>query len=182
MQQNIPVLHPSNTVQISQASDILWRRRRLHARTISSPATLLCIWSCCYIYIKIFGHYAFEDTPTLTCFNIQDLIPPQFYPLITINISYISSLSIKKEENSPYHLFVGSRCMFLFQNIDKIHGIKERHIWHPYNQMKNQLFYITSQLFPHLFGTQMYAVSKMWNEFIETVSNSPSTPGPPWSE
>lgn len=84
----IPVLHPSNTIQISQASDVLWRRRRIHSRTICAIATLLSIWCCGYIYIYICRHYAFKNTPTLASFyvyNLLDCITIKFF-LITVLI------------------------------------------------------------------------------------------------
>lgn len=69
----VPVFHPSNTIQVSQASVILrWRAREL-ARAVRPPATLLCIWRGGRIHIYVIRQEALKDAPRFACFKVKDL-------------------------------------------------------------------------------------------------------------
>lgn len=74
----IPILHPCNTIQVTQTGFKFWWRTRILSRAISSPTAFFCIWCCGCIDIQVFRKKTLKDTSRFTCFKIKYL---QIYEL-----------------------------------------------------------------------------------------------------
>ena len=134
-ENQVPVFHPSNTIQVSQAGVILWRRARVLARAVSSPATLVCIWSSGRVHIDVVRQETLKYAPRFTCFKVKDLQKVREHAYSSKSLLHASQ-QYRAEMSKQlicYQAFVRPCSMLLLQNIYEVITVEVRVGRHPWS-------------------------------------------------
>lgn len=120
---DLRVFHPCNTVEIAQASFIFRGWWRVHARTVSSPAALLCVRGSGDVDVQALRKQPLKDTATLTSLEINHLRHDPISDCQPKILSSWRSEQLPTKQLSTYQFLISPRCSLLLQGVNEFIGI-----------------------------------------------------------